>query len=132
MKKNGKKVLVNAKDYKVTKDGMNITIGGANATYELLNKDDAKAVSNKIIKSVKVSKDLKSVKAGKKTEIIVKADNKSDNVKKITYITSNKSVAVVNKDGKIITKQKGKVTVKAKVTLINGKTKTVSMKVNVK
>jgi len=41
-------------------------------------------------------------------------------------------VATVNKNGKITAKKKGSVTVKAKVTLKNGTTKTVSMKIKVK
>ena len=55
-----------------------------------------------------------------------------DNVKKVTYISGKKSVATVNKNGKITAKKKGSVTVKAKVTLKNGTTKTVSMKFKVK
>lgn len=62
---------------------------------------------------------------------IYKINNK-ENIKKITYTTSNKSVAKVNKNGTITAKRKGSVTVRAKVTLKNGKTKTVSMKVKVR
>jgi mannan endo-1,4-beta-mannosidase len=55
-----------------------------------------------------------------------------ENVSKITYTSSKKSVATVNKNGKITAKKAGTVQVKAKVTLKNGKTKTVTMKVKVK
>ena len=49
-----------------------------------------------------------------------------------TYTSGKKSVAAVDKNGKITAKKKGTVTIKAKVTLKNGKTKTVSMKIKVK
>ena len=55
-----------------------------------------------------------------------------DNVEKITYSTSKKSVATVNKNGTVTTKKSGKVTIRAKVLLKNGKTKTVKMTVTVK
>lgn len=132
VKKDGTKVLVNAKNYKVTDSGVSVTLGGGNATYELVSSNDARALSDKILKSVKVTSSSKSVKAGKKTKITVKANNKSDNVKKITYSSNNKSVATVDKNGIVTTKKKGTAVIKAKVTLKNGKTKTVTMKVKVK
>ena len=55
-----------------------------------------------------------------------------DNVKSITYKTSKKSVAAVSKLGKITTNKKGTVTIKAIVTLKNGKKKKVSMTLKVK
>lgn len=54
------------------------------------------------------------------------------NVSKITYSSSKKSVAKVDKNGKVTAKKAGTATIKAKVTLKNGKTKTVTMKVTVK
>ena len=54
------------------------------------------------------------------------------NVAKITYVSSNSSVAKVSKTGKITAKKVGTVTIKAKVTLKDGSTKTVSMKIKVK
>ena len=47
-------------------------------------------------------------------------------------LTSMKSIATVNKNGKIKANRKGTVTIKATVTLKNGKTKTVSMKIAVR
>ena len=55
-----------------------------------------------------------------------------DNVKKITYTTSKKSVVTVNKNGKVVAKKAGTATITIKVTLNNGKTKTVKMKYKVK
>lgn len=55
------------------------------------------------------------------------------NVEKITYSVSDKTLAQVNKNGKVKGLKKGAtVTVKAKVTLKNGMSKTVKMKVKIK
>ena len=55
-----------------------------------------------------------------------------ENVDKITYTSSKKSVVTVNKNGKITAKKKGTAKVKAVVTLKDGTKKTVTMKVKVK
>ena len=55
-----------------------------------------------------------------------------DNVAKITYTSAKKSVATVNKNGTITAKNSGSVVIIATVTLKNGKTKTVKMKIKVK
>lgn len=55
-----------------------------------------------------------------------------NNVSKITYKTSKKSVATVDRNGKVKAKTKGTDTVTAKVTLKNGKTRTVKMTITVK
>ena len=49
----------------------------------------------------------------------------------ITYTSSKKSVVTVNKNGTIVAKKAGKAVVKVKVTLKNGKTKTVKMTIKV-
>ena len=85
-----------------------------------------------ILKTVSVDKKSASVKTGKKTKIQLSSKLDLGNVKKITYTSGKKSVAAVDKNGKITAKKKGTVTIKAKVTLKNGKTKTVSMKIKVK
>ena len=128
----GEKTLVNAKTYKVNKDGSIIFDLPAGADYELVSTAEAKTVEKAVLKTVKVKKTSASVKAGKKTSIQLSSKLNMDNVKKVTYISGKKSVATVNKNGKITAKKKGSVTVKAKVTLKNGTTKTVSMKIKVK
>lgn len=85
-----------------------------------------------VLKTVAVKKTTASIKEGKNTKIQLSSKLDLDNVKKITYTSGKKSVAVVDKNGKITAKKKGTVTIKAKVTLKNGKTKTVSMKIKVK
>lgn len=130
--KTGEYKLVNAKTYTVGKDGsINVSLADG-ADYKLLTTAEVKAVEKAILKTVEVKKSSVTVKKGKKTQIKLSSDLDMDNVKSITYKTGKKSVATVNKSGKITTKKKGTVTIKAVVTLKNGKKKTVSMKLKVK
>lgn len=102
------------------------------ADYKMLTATELKAVEKAILKTVEVKKPSVTVKNGKKTQIQLSSALDMDNVKSITYKTSKKSVATVNKSGKITTNKKGTVTIKAIVTLKNGKKKTVSMTLKVK
>lgn len=128
----GEYVLVNAKIYTVSKSGnVNLTLeSGKN--YELLDTKEAATVEKEILNTVKVKKKAATVKSGKSTKIQISGKLNMDNVEKITYSSSKKSIATVNKSGKVTTKKAGSVTIKAKVTLNNGKTKTVTMKIKVK
>ena len=130
--KTGEYKLVNAKTYKVGKDGtLNAKLADG-ADYKMLTATELKAVEKAILKTVEVKKPSATVKNGKKTQIQLSSELDMDNVKSITYKTSKKSVATVNKSGKITTNKKGTVTIKAIVTLKNGKKKTVSMILKVK
>ena len=130
--KTGEYKLVNAKTYKVGKDGtLNAKLADG-ADYKMLTAAELKAVEKAILKTVEVKKPSVTVKNGKKTQIQLSSALDMDNVKSITYKTSKKSVATVNKSGKITTNKKGTVTIKAIVTLKNGKKKTVSMTLKVK
>ena len=130
--KTGEYKLVNAKTYKVGKDGtLNAKLADG-ADYKMLTAAELKAVEKAILKTVEVKKPSATVKNGKKTQIQLSSELDMDNVKSITYKTSKKSVATVNKSGKITTNKKGSVTIKAIVTLKNGKKKTVSMTLKVK
>lgn len=131
-KKTQKYVLVNAKTYTVGKDGgIKVALAGGQ-TYELLSKKEMATVEKEILNAVKVQKSFATVQPGKSTKVQMSSKLDMDNVSKITYVSSKKSVATVSKSGKITAKKAGTVTIKAKVTLKNGKTKTVSMKVKVK
>lgn len=130
--KTGEYKLVNAKTYKVGKDGtLNAKLADG-ADYQMLTAAELKAVEKAILKTIEVKKPSVTVKNGKKTQIQLSSALDMDNVKSITYKTSKKSVATVNKSGKITTNKKGTVTIKAIVTLKNGKKKTVSMTLKVK
>lgn len=124
--------MVNAKTYKVNDSGnVSVSMTG-NKTYELVDSEAANKINKQILDTVKVNKSSATVQPGKKTTIALSSKVNKDNIKKITYTTSKKSVATVSSSGKITAKKAGTVTVKAKVTLKNGSTKTVTMKVKVK
>lgn len=130
-KKTGEKVLISSRTYKVSKDGT-VTADTKDAgDYVLLNEKDAKALSSKILKSVALKDTKKTVANGKKAKVTFDKNLNMENVKKITYTSSKKSVVTVNKNGTIVAKKAGKAVVKVKVTLKNGKTKTVKMTIKV-
>lgn len=130
--KTGKLILVDKKNYTVLKDGsINLTMKNG-GDYVLLNSTDAKAAANEIKKTVKATKSSTNVKQKKTTEFPWSNKLNMENVEKITYTTSKKSVLAVNKNGKITAKKKGTAKVKAVVTLKDGTVKTVTMKVKVK
>ena len=131
-KKTGAYELVNSKTYKVDKKGnLNFSLAkGKN--YTLLSTKEAAKVEKAILKTVTPENDKETIKNGKKTTFALSSKLNNNNVKKITYKTSDKSIVTVNKSGKITAKKKGTVSVKATVSLKNGKTKTVSMKITVK
>lgn len=131
-KKTGEKSLINKSVYTVDEDGSVVLADLKKANYVLVTAEEEAAFSKKVVSTIKVKQSKKSLKAGKKTKIALSDKLNKDNVAKITYTTSKKSVATVNKNGTISAKKAGKVTIKAKVTLKNGKTKTVKMTVTVK
>ena len=99
--------------------------------YVLLNEKDAKALSSKILKSVALKDTKKTVANGKKAKVTFDKNLNMENVKKSTFTSSKKSVETVNNNGAIVSKKAGKAVVKVKVTLKNGKTKTVKMTIKV-
>ncbi|MDY5102406.1 MAG: glycosyl hydrolase 53 family protein [Agathobacter sp.] len=130
--KTGKYVLVNAKTYTVSEAGnIKVTLPEG-ATYQLLDSKDAAAVEKEILATVKVKKTSATVETGKKTTVQMSSKLDMDNVELITYSTSKKSVATVSKNGKVTAKKAGTVTIKVIVTLKNGQTKIVKIKVKVK
>lgn len=130
--KTGKLVLVDKKNYTVSKDGsINLTMKNE-GDYVLLNSTDAKAAVKEISKSVKTTKTSTNVKKQKSAKFPWSKKLNMANVDKITYTSSKKSVVTVNKNGKITAKKKGTAKVKAVVTLKDGTKKTVTMKVKVK
>lgn len=126
----GKKVLV-SKAVTVNKSG-NVSVKAEEGEYQLLNEKETKALQKEILKTVTPKKSNVSISKGKKTTVKLSSKLDMDNVAKITYTSSNKSTVKVDKNGKITAKKKGNVTVKVKVTLNDGTTKTVKVKVKVK
>ncbi|MBO6139800.1 MAG: endo-1,4-beta-xylanase [Agathobacter sp.] len=129
--KTGEYELVNSKIYK-PEDGNLIASFGKKGDYVLLTTKEAARVEKEILKTIAPKKTKATVKKGKTTEFKLDSKLNWNNVKKVTYKTSKKSVASVNKNGKIKANRKGTATIKATVTLKNGKTKTVSMKITVR
>lgn len=130
--KTGELVLVKKKDYTVSADGsIKFTIKNS-GEYVLLSQKDASKEISRIKKTVKATKTSVTVKKKKTTKFPWSKKLNMANVDKITYTSSKKSVATVNKNGKITAKKKGTAKVKAVVTLKNGTKKTVTMKVKVK
>lgn len=131
-KKTGAYELVNAKSYTVDKDGNIVISLPKGADYKLLSAKEFAKTEKAIEKTIAVKKKTATVKKGKSTKIQLNSKLNMNNVKKISYTSTKKSIASVNKSGKISAKKKGTATVKATVTLKNGKKKTVSMKITVK
>lgn len=130
--KTGELVLVNKKDYTVSADGsVDLTIKNS-GEYALLSQKDASKEISRIKKTVKATKTSVTVKKKKTTKFPWSKKLNMENVDKIVYTSSKKSVVTVNKNGKITAKKKGTAKVKAVVTLKNGTKKTVTMKVKVK
>lgn len=130
--KTGETTLVNKKKYKVTESGSVSVTMDKKGTYQLVDKDTADEISDSILETVKLKTSSKAVKPGKTSKVEMSGKLNMENVSKITYTSSNKSVATVTKNGKVKAKKPGSATVKAKVTLKNGKTKTVKMKIKVR
>ena len=130
-RKTGEYELINSKTYKAEDGNLNVSFG-KKGDYVLLTTKEAARIEKEILKTIAPKKAKATVKKGKTTEFKLDSKLNQNNVKKVTYKTSKKSIATVNKNGKIKENRKGTVTIKATVTLKNGKTKTVSMKIVVR
>ncbi len=130
-RKTGEYELINSKTYKAEDGNLNVSFG-KKGDYVLLTTKEAARIEKEILKTIAPKKTKATVKKGKTTEFKLDSKLNQNNVKKVTYKTSKKSIATVNKNGKIKANRKGTVKIKAIVTLKNGKTKTVSMKIVVR
>ena len=129
-KKTGKYTLCNKKIYKVTDAGVSLTIKDS-GSYQLISEADAAKLVKEILATVKPAKKSKTVKEGHAASFAWSKELDTANVSKITYSSTDNSIAKIGKNGKITAKKAGKVTLKATVTLKNGKKKVVSMKLSV-
>lgn len=130
-RKTGEYELINSKTYKAEDGNLNASFG-KKGDYVLLTTKEAARIEKEILKTIAPKKAKATVKKGKTTKFKLDSKLNQNNVKKVTYKTSKKSIATVNKNGKIKANRKGTVKIKAIVTLKNGKTKTVSMKIAVR
>ena len=102
------------------------------ATYELVTAEESKAITKEILATVKPAKKSKSLPVKNTTTFKLSDMLDMDNIKRITYATSKKSVATITKKGTIKAVKAGTATVKATVTLKNGTKKTIKMTIKVK
>ena len=130
--KTGEKTLVNKTTYKVAADGSLALDNLGNDSYEVVTTAEVNALTKEILQSIRPERSKANIAAGKKTKLSLDDALNMDNVAKITYKTSKKSVATVNSNGTVTARKEGKVTIKAIVTLNNGKKKTVRMNLTVK
>ena len=130
--KTGAYVLVNDKSYTVTKAGNVNFSADSNKNYVLIDQKDMDQVTTKILKTVTLKNKTVQVKKGKQKTVSLAATLNMDNVKSISYQSNNKKIASVNKKGTIKSNKKGTASIRVTVTLNNGKTKVLKLKVKVK
>lgn len=130
--KTGELVLVNKKSYKVTKDGSVSLTFKDRGVYVLKTQAEVKAAAKQIVKTIAPAKSTVNIGVKKTTVFQWSKKLNMENVAKITYKSSKKSVVSVNKNGKITGKKKGTGKVTVTVTLKDGTKKIVTIKVTVK
>jgi hypothetical protein len=130
--KTGVYKAVNSKKYTVSDKGSVTVSASKKATYKLVSATEAKAATKQIKATYAAKKTAVTLKTGKTTAFTLKKGADQTSIKSITYTSSDKKVATVSKKGKITAKAAGKANISATITLKNGKTKTVKMKVTVK
>lgn len=130
--KTGAYVLVNDKSYTVTKAGNVNFSADSNKDYVLMDQKDMDQVTANILKTVTLKNKIVQVKKGKQKKVSLAATLNMDNVKSISYQSNNKKIASVNKKGTIKSNKKGTASIRVTVTLNNGKTKVLKLKVKVK
>lgn len=130
--KTGAYVLVNDKSYTVTKAGNVNFSADSKKDYVLMDQKDMDQVTANILKTVTLKNKTVQVKKGKQKKVSLAATLNMDNVKSISYQSNNKKIASVNKKGTIKSNKKGTASIRVTVTLNNGKTKVLKLKVKVK
>lgn len=130
--KTGAYVLVNDKSYTVTKAGNVNFSADSKKDYVLMDQKDMDQVTTKILKTVTLKNKTVQVKKRKQKKVSLAATLNMDNVKSISYQSNNKKIASVNKKGTIKSNKKGTASIRVTVTLNNGKTKVLKLKVKVK
>ena len=130
--KTGELILVNNKAYITDSKGQLKLIIRSKGDFVLKNAEDAAKINERILATVQAKKNKATLAKGKTEPFAFHEDLDMRNVKSISYETSDPRIATVNETGKIKGKKAGTTTITAIVTLKNGETKTVTMKVTVK
>lgn len=127
--KDGKQILV-AKSAKVDTNG-NFTMRASKGEYQLLNETQMKTLRKQILATVKPAKKSVTIKKGKKAAISLSKKLDKENVAKITYRSTEKSVVTITKNGKATGKKKGTAVIEITVVLNDGTKKVIKTKVTV-
>lgn len=128
--RDGKQILV-TKTAKVDTNG-NFTIRAPKGEYQLLNETQMKTLRKQILATVKPVKKSVTIKKGKKAAISLSKKLDKENVAKITYRSTEKSVVTITKNGKATGKKKGVAVIEITVVLNDGTKKVIKTKVTVK
>lgn len=128
--RDGKQILV-TKTAKVDTNG-NFTIRAPKGEYQLLNETQMKTLRKQILATVKPAKKSVTIKKGKKAAISLSKKLDKENVAKITYRSTEKSVVTITKNGKATGKKKGTAVIEITVVLNDGTKKVIKTKVTVK
>lgn len=128
--RDGKQIIV-TKTAKVDTNG-NFTIRAPKGEYQLLNETQMKTLRKQILATVKPAKKSVTIKKGKKAAISLSKKLDKENVAKITYRSTKKSVVTITKNGKATGKKKGAAVIEITVVLNDGTKKVIKTKVTVK
>ena len=100
--------------------------------YCLKTEAETKAIEESILHNLKLTESFVILKKGECKKNKINGNFDLRNVSKITYSTSDKRIASVNKNGKVTAKKSGTILIKVKIFFKNGISKILKYKVKVK
>lgn len=129
----GEKLVVSKMPFRVAADGSveldHNELG--HGSYELVTADEEAALTKKILRSIKATKQSASIREKQGTYFWFEKGVNWYNVDKVTFSVLNPDVARVSSNGRITGLKPGKTVVKAVVRLQNGQSKVIRMTVTV-
>lgn len=129
----GEKLVVSKMPFRVAADGSveldHNELGHGN--YELVTADEEAALTKKILRSIKATKQSATIREKQGTYFWFEKGVNWYNVDKVTFSVLNPDVARVSSNGRITGLKPGKTVVKAVVRLENGQSKVIRMTVTV-
>ena len=129
----GEKLVVSKMPFRVAADGSveldHNELG--HGSYELVTADEEAALTKKILRSIKATKQSATIREKQGTYFWFEKGVNWYNVDKVTFSVLNPDVARVSSNGRITGLKPGKTVVKAVVRLENGQSKVIRMTVTV-
>ena len=129
----GEKLVVSKMPFRVAADGSveldHNELG--HGSYELVTADEEAALTKKILRSIKATKQSATIRERQGTYFWFEKGVNWFNVDKVTFSVLNPDVARVSSNGRITGLKPGKTVVKAVVRLQNGQSKVIRMTVTV-